>query len=123
MAEEVGFWGRKVLKDVKRQTAWLYAPIPDPDHRGRKPEVSERLWGEADVTAVPHGFIIPIAYLWTRTVVCPNPSCKAHVPLVRQTWLCRRKGRAVALKMVVPRGQDRVQYEVVEAANERAIGF
>jgi len=48
----------------------------------------------------PPGYLTPVAYLWTRTVRCKNPSCGATVPLVKQTWLCKKKGRYIALKMI-----------------------
>jgi putative DNA methylase len=64
-----------------------------------------------------------VAYLWTRTVRCKNPSCGATVPLVRQTWLCKKPGRYVALKMIAPKGAKQVRFEVVESATEKGLGF
>ena len=123
LSKEVEHWGRWLLKRVKRETATLYPLVPDPDFRGRRPQVTNRLWAESESSEVPPGYIVPIAYLWTRTVVCRNPGCKATVPLVRQTWLCRRKSRYVALRVVIPRGQKQVRYEVVEASSEHGLGF
>ena len=54
----------------------------------------------------PPGFLMPVAYLWTRTVTCKNPNCGATVPLVKQTWLCKKEDRYVALKMIAPKGQE-----------------
>jgi len=34
-----------------------------------------------------------IAWLWTRTVTCPNPACGAKMPLVRSFWLSKKKGK------------------------------
>ena len=34
-----------------------------------------------------------IAWLWARTVACPNPACRAEVPLVRSFWLSKKKGK------------------------------
>ena len=66
----------------------------------------------------------PIAYLWTRTVSCPNPERPRHtVPLVRQTWLANKKGRYVALRPIVDREALTVSWEVVEAAAESGLGF
>ena len=33
-----------------------------------------------------------IAWLWARTVTCPNPACGAQMPLVRSFDLSRKKG-------------------------------
>lgn len=34
-----------------------------------------------------------IAWIWARTVTCPNPACRIEAPLVRSWWLSRRKGQ------------------------------
>ncbi|MEJ7894715.1 MAG: DUF1156 domain-containing protein [Solirubrobacteraceae bacterium] len=66
----------------------------------------------------------PIAYLWTRTVPCPNTAGGAHeMPLVRQTWLAKKKGRFVALKPVVDRTARALSWEVVEADTADGLGF
>src|SRR3989338_6908855 len=66
---------------------------------------------------------MPVAYLWTRTVTCKNPNCKATVPLVKQTWLCKKDRRYAALMMIAPRGKKQVHFEVVEACSENGLGF
>ena len=34
-----------------------------------------------------------IAWIWARTVVCPNPACGIEMPLVRSWWLGKKKGK------------------------------
>jgi putative DNA methylase len=34
-----------------------------------------------------------IAWLWARTVTCPNPACGIEMPLVRSWWLAKKKGK------------------------------
>lgn len=41
-----------------------------------------------------------IAWIWARTVACPNPACGVDVPLVRSWWLGKKKGKEA---YVVPR--------------------
>ena len=72
---------------------------------------------------IPPGCLTPVAYLWTRTVRCKNPSCGATVPLVKQTWLCKKKNRYVALKIVAPKNEKKVRFEVAEATSEKGLGF
>jgi putative DNA methylase len=31
-----------------------------------------------------------VAYLWARTVPCPDPACGAEVPLLKTLWLCKK---------------------------------
>ena len=61
----------------------------------------------AEPEDVPPGYLVPVAYLWTRTVTCKNPACKATVPLVKQTWLCKKKDRFVALKPIAPERREK----------------
>ena len=49
----------------------------------------------------------PAAYLWARTVQCPNPSCRASIPLLTSKWLCRKPKNSFALRDALgPRSQD-----------------
>ena len=34
-----------------------------------------------------------IAWIWARTVTCPNPACAGTMPLVRSFWISKKKGR------------------------------
>ncbi len=125
LAEEVRYWGEWVLNKVKAEICDLYPPIPDPEAPA-KPLVDEGFFPgmvPAGQFTVPGGYLTPIAYLWTRTVICKNPACKATVPLVRQTWLCKKQERYVALKMVAPKRAKQVRFEVVEAPMEKGLGF
>lgn len=36
-----------------------------------------------------------IAWIWARTVKCPNPACGIEMPLVASWWLGKKKGREV----------------------------
>lgn len=72
----------------------------------------------------PSGERRPIAYLWTRTVRCPNPSMSEHViPLVRQTWLSKKKGRYIALRPLVDRSAFKVGWELAIANTADGLDF
>ena len=123
LAEEVRYWGEWVLRKVKAEIGDLYPLIRDPDFKGERVSREEamRQWiGDDDVAA---GYLLPVAYLSTRTVKCKNPSCGATVPLVKQTWLCKKKGRYVALKIIAPPGEKEVRFDVVETTEEKDLGF
>ena len=74
-------------------------------------------------SAIPAGYLMPVAYLWTRTVTCKNPKCRAAVPLVKQTWLCKKDNRYAALKIATPKGKKQVRFEVVEAHSQSRLCF
>lgn len=43
---------------------------------------------------LPSGANVPvIAWIWTRTVTCPNPACGIAMPLAKSWWLSKKKGR------------------------------
>lgn len=118
LAEDVRYWGNWVLKKVKAEIGDLYPFIPDPDAPPRDflPDRQMALFQDGigqQKLKIPGGYLTPVAYLWTRTVHCKNPSCGATVPLVKQTWLCKKKGgkkspgRYAALKAIAPKGEKK----------------
>ncbi len=122
LSDEVRYWGEWVLEKVRAEIGDLYPLIPDPKSKGTKPLRQADMW-QSSKDEVPPGYLVPIAYLWTRTVRCKNPTCGATVPLVKQTWLSKKKGRYAALRVVTPRGKKRVRFELVEATSEGSLGF
>lgn len=124
---EVRFWGNWLLEKVKAEIGDLYPLIPDPESKEEEliPQTQPSLFDmeqQPGLKAV-RAYLTPVAYLWTRTVRCKNPSCNATVPLIRQTWLCKKEKRCVALKPTVQTGKSTVQFQVVEATNEEGLGF
>lgn len=62
----------------------------------------------------------PIAYYWTRTATCSNPSCKAEVPLLKQFYLANTKSKKVYLNPII-HGTD-IQFEIKEGSyDEKAL--
>jgi len=116
LAEEVRQWGQWVLEHVKAEVGDLY-PELELDSVGGP--IQLELSGD---TAENAKKLTPVAYLWTRTVPCKNPRCGAVVPLVRQTWLCRKSGRRggrfVALR-VTPGEDGRPRFSLVQASSRR----
>ena len=99
LVEEVEKWGKWVIEKTGEEIGDLYKPIPTKEY----------------------GELIPVAYLWTRTVKCKNPSCGAVVPLVRQTWLCKKSGRYIALRVTPDSETKSPEFSVVSsyAAKEK----
>ncbi|MCX6032094.1 MAG: DUF1156 domain-containing protein [Chloroflexi bacterium] len=91
LAADVRKWGQWVLERAREQIGHLYAN--------------------------PAGNGVVVGYLWARTARCPNPACRAEMPLVRQWWLANTSSRKLALKPVVDRAEKRITFEVVDVAN------
>jgi SAM-dependent methyltransferase len=101
---EVRFWSRWVHEQVEAEIGDLYSPIS--------------LTGDKSNEAST-----PTAYLWARTVSCNNTACGATVPLVRQAWLARKRGRYVALRPELDPVAHQVRYHVVESDTKKELGF
>lgn len=62
-----------------------------------------------------------IAWIWARTVTCPNPACGIEMPLVRSWWLGKKKGKEAWVRPIVvadathPSGR-RVDFEIGHGA-------
>jgi putative DNA methylase len=113
-------WSSRMLRP---RIGDLYPLIPDPEHTSKKPTLQPHWFEEHGSDDVPPGYLIPMAYLWTRTVRCKNPTCGATVPLVRQTWLCKKAGRYLALNMIAAKGTRQVRFEPVEANSAAGLRF
>lgn len=46
-----------------------------------------------------------LAYIWAQTLPCPNPSCKAAAPLIKQFWLSNTSNRKAWMRLR-PRGRS-----------------
>lgn len=97
----LGDWPRAtgLAEDVRRYGEWM------------RDEAHKRI-GHLDPDAVlPDGTTAPvIAWIWARTVTCPNPACRITMPLVRSWWLGKKKGKEAYVVPVVKNGQ--VQFEI-----------
>lgn len=51
-----------------------------------------------------------IAWIWARTVACPNPACGIEMPLVRSWWLGKKRGKEAFVVPTVVNGK--VQFSV-----------
>ena len=51
-----------------------------------------------------------IAWIWARTVTCPNPACGIEAPLVRSWWLGKKKGKEAYIVPTVV--GDHVEYSI-----------
>lgn len=128
LANEVRHWGKWLLDAAKEELADLYPVLADPKCTPEEldPEEQDVMQFASAQQGKLHarpGWITPTAYLWTRTVQCKNPGCSATVPLVKQTWLCKKAGRSTALRITAPSGRKRVAFEVVTATSESRLGF
>jgi putative DNA methylase len=79
LAEDVRYYGKWMRDEAKTRIGAIYPDVELPG--GKKATV--------------------IAWLWARTVVCPNPACRATIPLVRSFWLGKKKGKEAWVRPVI----------------------
>ncbi len=93
LAADVRYYGKWMRDEARKRIGHLYPKVQLPkEHSG----------GEATV----------IAWLWARTVKCPNPACGAQMPLVRSFWLSTKAGKKAWVAPVVDHAQKTVRFEV-----------
>ena len=61
----------------------------------------------------PNGETV-IAWLWARTVTCPNPACGAEMPLVRSFQLSKKKNRKFWISPRIDPVQKQITYSVTD---------
>ncbi len=84
LAEDVRYYGHWMRDEAEKRIGHLY------------PKATLPGGGEATV----------IAWLWARTVKCPNPACGAQMPLVRSFALSTKKGKETWVEPVVTPGSS-----------------
>ncbi len=119
LSKDVRQWAERVAERVRTATANFYPSIPIPDNVLETATAQTTLAGTNDLPRT----LTPFVFLWARTVTCPNPQCRAVVPLYRQTWLRKKSTGYVALRPVPCRMQGRVDFAVQEASKPQALGF
>lgn len=82
-ANTLGWSGAQGLaEDVRRYGEWM------------RDEADKRIGHLYTKATLEDGTEAPvIAWIWARTVTCPNPACGIEMPLVRSWWLGKKKGK------------------------------
>ena len=86
LAADVRYYGKWMRDEAEKRIGHLYPKGPD---------------GET-----------VIAWLWARTVRCPNPACGAAMPLVSSFWLSKKANKKAWVEPIVDRERKEVRFEV-----------
>jgi len=81
LAADVRYYGQWMRDEAFKRIGYLY-PMVETNHKGTKD------------TKV-------IAWLWARTVKCPNPACGCQMPLVNKFSLSTKKGKEAWVEPIV----------------------
>jgi len=116
LADEVEVWGKRILERTQAEVSDLYACVSLPAG-----EFQSDIFRSAE--SLPTINLVVVAYYWTRTIPCPNLSCRGTVPLYRQTWLRKKDSGFIALKPQADLTHKRVRFQVVQGDSEASLGF
>lgn len=86
LAEDVRYYGEWMKQEAYKRIGHLYPKVKVPREQGD---------GEATV----------IAWIWARTVKCPNPACGCEMPLVHSFMLSKKKGKEAWVEPVFENGE------------------
>ncbi len=101
LAEDVRHYGQWMRDEAEKRIGHLYPKVKiTADMAHDRPDLKPYL-GQA---------LTVIAWLWARTVKCPNPACGISMPLVRGFWLSTKRSRKAWLYPVV--SNSTVSFEV-----------
>lgn len=94
----LGQWSHAtgLAEDVRRYGGWM---------RDEAEKSIGHLYPKATLQEGPEATVI--AWIWTRTVTCPNPACGIRMPLVRSWWLGRKRGKEAYVVPEVVNGEVR----------------
>ncbi len=73
LVDDIRYYGKWMRNEAERRVGNLYPKVTLPKE-----------YGGSEATV--------IAWLWARTVTCPNPACGTQMPLTNKWWLSKKKG-------------------------------
>lgn len=96
LAEDVRYYGEWMKREAFKRIGHLYPKVKVPKEQGG---------GEATV----------IAWIWARTVKCPNPACGCEMPLASSLVLSKKKGKEAYVQPIIE--GKKIRYEVKYGKN------
>lgn len=102
LATDVKYYGTWMKEEAQRRIGDLYPKVQVPAEQGG---------GEATV----------IAWLWARTVKCPNPACGHETILVRSFDLSKKKGKEWHVELSCEGGEVRFEVALGKAMQDGTV--
>ena len=92
LAEDVRYYGQWMRDEAEKKIGHLYPKI----------KIIQEILDERD-DLKQQGLKVgdelnAVAWLWARTVICPNPACGKGLLLMKSFWLSRKKGKEAWLE-------------------------
>jgi putative DNA methylase len=91
LAADVRYYGRWIRDEAEKRIAHLYPKVKVTAKMAKDRKDLEPYAGQE---------LTVLAWLWARTVTCPNPACRTKLPLLKAYSLCTKPSRT---RRLVPR--------------------
>ena len=96
LADDIRYYGEWMKREANQKIGKFYPKV--------------RITQKIGDTAIEKDANV-IAWIWARTVTCPNPACRCKMPLVHSFVLSRKKGEEIHIVPIV--GDDKnIRYEI-----------
>jgi len=128
LADDVRYYGKWMRDEAFKHIGHLYPKVKLPSQHGHadsgcadfsrhnvKYSAASRLKSAHHKTQNDNnsgGEATVIAWIWARTVKCPNPACGAQMPLVTSFWLSKKKGKEAWIEPIIDKKNKTVSFEV-----------
>ena len=103
LAEGVRYYGKWMRDEAEKRIGHLYPKVR---------LTKEMAAGRDDLRGVVGIELTVIAWLWARTVKCPNPACGAMMPLVRSFALSTKKAKEAWVEPILDHRAKTVRFQV-----------
>jgi putative DNA methylase len=103
LADDVRYYGKWMRDEAERRIGNLYAKVQ---------VTADMAKARDDLKGLVNEELTIIAWLWARTVKCPNPACGATMPLLRSFALSTKKGKEAWIEPIVDLHSKTVHFEV-----------
>ncbi len=109
LAGDVRYYGRWMVEEAEKRIGHLYPKVKiTAEMTKNRPDIKEYVGQE----------LTAIAWLWARTVRCPNPACGVMMPLVSSFKLSSRKSQLAHVEPVVDLKDTKVGFRVRVGSQE-----
>jgi putative DNA methylase len=101
LAEDVKYYGAWMKQEALKRIGHLYPKVRVPDEQGEEATV--------------------IAWIWARTVKCPNPACGCEMPLLKSYVICQKAESEVYIDTVIQKNKT-ITYHVKNGVTSQEVG-
>lgn len=109
LAEDVRYYGQWMRDEAEKRIGHLYPKVLI-THEMAKDRPDLKHYEGQELTV--------IAWLWARTIKCPNPACGATMPLVRSFALSKKKGKKAFIEPLIREDSTGIDFVVRRSESE-----